>query len=461
MTEPTKALRPIFGPYEYVQAAEAVAAFLEGIVVPSGRGVYWPPQPEVETSKETASVHFYNGNAGQVYFLTQLYRATKNQAYLDRAREGALFIIDEYPGEIPSIPGAGSLIEQMNINSIGGIAFALAEFVRIAPDPKVDAFVRRLIDEIIDLAQEGEDGLFWTPLQATIGEWGTILFLLYAAERYDEPAWRTTALRAGETVLALGEPVGDGLRFNGAKKLFSHIKIDAEASIELPNFEFGTAGASYTLARLYEASGETRFLDAAKRGASYVRSLAVEKDGGALVPYRLPDLSDVFYLGFCHGPAGTGRLYYKLYELTGKQEYREFLDKLVRGLELAGAPENHSHGYWHVFSQCCGTAAQTEFFLGLWAAFGEERHLELAQRAGRHILGAAAAFTERTELKWYQAFERINPAKVTLDAGYLSGVAGIGAALLRLGLADEGRFEVLRFFDDPFPTAGPRQKGHA
>ncbi|MDR2106009.1 MAG: hypothetical protein LBP24_01215 [Coriobacteriales bacterium] len=461
MTEPTKALRPIFEPYEYVKAAEAVAAFLESIVVPSGRGVYWPPQPEVDTSKKAASVHFYTGNAGQVYFLTQLYRATKNQAYLDRAREGVLFIIDEYPGEAPSIPGAGPLAEQIAIANIGGIAFALTEFSRIAPDPEVDAFARKLISEIIGLAQEGEDGLFWTPLQSLIGEWGTILFLLYAAERYNEPAWRDIAIRAGDTVLALGEPVGDTLRFNGARKLFSSLGNGAEANVELPNFEFGTAGASYTLARLYEASGETRFLDAAERGASYVRSLAVEKDGGALVPYRLPDLADVFYLGFCHGPAGTGRLYYKLYEITGKQEYREFLDKLVRGLELAGAPENHSHGYWHVFSQCCGTAAQTEFFLGLWAAFGEKHHLELAQRAGRHVIGAAAGFTEQTELKWYQAFERVNPGKVTLDTGYLPGAAGIGAALLRLGLADEGRFEVLRFFDDPFPTAGPRQTSHA
>jgi lantibiotic modifying enzyme len=457
MAEPTKALRPIFGPFEYLQSAEAVAAFLENIAVPSGRGVYWPPQPDVEAGLDAASLHFYNGNAGQVYFLTQLYRATGKQEYLDRAQQGALFILDTYPGPALKLSGVDGFGDLMDYYARSSLAFALIELVRVAPNPEIDAFAHGLIEGIANDAKKGEGGLSWTPLQALIGEWGTILFLLYAAEHYDEPAWREVALRAGDTVLALGEPVGDTLRFNGAKALSAFYGLDDGAVIELPNFEFGTAGAAYTLARLYEASGEARFLDAAEKGAAYVRSLAVEKDGGALVPYRLPDLSDVFYLGFCHGPAGTGRLYYKLHEITGKQEYREFLDKLVRGLELAGAPENHSHGYWQVFSQCCGTAAQVEFFLGLWAAFGEERYLELAKRAGRHILGAAAGFTERVELAWYQAFERVNPAKVTLDTGYSAGAAGIGAALLRLGLADAGRFDVLRIFDDPFPLVGPRQ----
>jgi lantibiotic modifying enzyme len=451
MTEPAKAIRPVFGPYDHIKAAEAVAAFLGGIAVKAGRGIYWPPQPEVDSSEGTPPLYFYSGSAGHVFFLTQLYAATGKREYLDSAILGARYIIDNYDGERFVIPFAESLAAPWTLyTGAAGVAFVFIELTRLSPDPEIEAFARKISDQIASAAHETQAGLVWSGKQGLMGDWGTILFLLYAAEYYNEASYRELAVRAGEPVLALGEAAPTGMRFNALKTIPGF--APALAGKEFPNFEFGAAGAGYTLARLYEAGGDRRFLDAALESAKYIRSIALEKDGGALIPYRFPDLPDVFYLGFCHGPAGTGRLFYKLYELTGDTSHLDFLKRLVHGLELSGAPETHSQGYWHCYSQCCGTAAQTELFLSVWAATGDEAYLELARRAGRHILGAAAAFSESVEVKWYQAFERVNPASVSLDTGYQIGAAGIGGALLRLGLADEGRFSVIRLPDDPFPS---------
>ena len=57
----------------------------------------------------------------------------------------------------------------------------------------------------------------------------------------------------------------------------------------------------------------------------WLSQLHVEKmvrgEAAALIPYRFPDLPDLYYLGFCHGPAGTARTSYEPHRLMGEREY--------------------------------------------------------------------------------------------------------------------------------------------
>ena len=61
------------------------------------------------------------------------------------------------------------------------------------------------------------------------------------------------------------------------------------------------------------------FLDAVAGIPEYLRAAAVRQKYGHLLPHGLPKNPDLFYLGYCHGPAGTTRFLYKLYEITGKE----------------------------------------------------------------------------------------------------------------------------------------------
>lgn len=185
-------------------------------------------------------------------------------------------------------------------------------------------------------------------------------------------------------------------------------------------------------------------------------SVAVKMRVGKLLPHGLPDRKNLFYLGYCHGPAGTVRYYYKLYEGSRdeqeKAKYKEKIRTLVQGLEATGAPEGRSEGYWNTYNLCCGTAGLLNMYLGLWAAFGEEHDLELAKRCGKILLDAAEVEKEQEPfLKWRFALDRIAPDVLTTPIGCFDGAAGIGLALLQLHLAETDQYHVTRFLDDPFP----------
>src|SRR5207253_2016892 len=103
-------------------------------------------------------------------------------------------------------------------------------------------------------------------------------------------------------ILALGRPdARGGTRWDGPA--LERYGIPADAA--MPNFELGTAGVAFVLARLFEETGDRRFLDAARAGAAHVQALATVKADSALVYYREPDHTDLYYLNYCHRPVGT------------------------------------------------------------------------------------------------------------------------------------------------------------
>ncbi|GAB3893852.1 hypothetical protein [Microbispora bryophytorum] len=86
------------------------------------------------------------------------------------------------------------------------------------------------------------------------------------------------------------------------------------------------------------------------------------------------------------------------------------------------------------------------------AATGEQGHLEFARRLADHLIGRATGYDGRG-YRWYQAHRRRRPGEASADTGYLTGAAGIGAALLHLdaaGQADRPR-RVILLPDNPFP----------
>jgi hypothetical protein len=65
-----------------------------------------------------------------------------------------------------------------------------------------------------------------------------------------------------------------------------------------------------------EASSSTHDFLKAPNKAPLVSSRSLSSIATALISYRYPDLTDIYYLGFCHGPAGSARLFYQLFKVT-------------------------------------------------------------------------------------------------------------------------------------------------
>src|SRR5262249_34495604 len=121
-----------------------------------------------------------------------------------------------------------------------------------------------------------------------------------------------------------------------------------------PNFSHGTSGVSYFLATLYQHTKDRAFLDGALAGARYLDSVATRRNGARAIFHQSGGGENRFYLSWCHGPVGTARLFYRLLQITGDAQWRQWITELTTWVAASGAPEQQSDGYWNNISQCCG-----------------------------------------------------------------------------------------------------------
>jgi lantibiotic modifying enzyme len=444
----------------YLEAAEAAARWIRSAARETEHGLVWLPEPDHPERRATvtAPATLYSGSAGIVIFLLELARATGDAAYLDDARRGA----DQFAATWREALDVAPLVPLENAHldfgmGLAGTAFTLAHAWRATREERYRRAALAITGQIVDAARPAGGGVTWTGSPTVgLGDGSIVLYLLWAARAFDAASLLELARRAGERMLELGEwdPRG-GLRWAGP----SLEGFGMPAGASLPNFELGTAGVAFTLARLHAETGEPHFLVAAREGAAHVRALATVRGDAALLFYREPDLTDLYYLGYCHGPVGTARLFYELHRITAEGEYLEGMGRFARGIMGSGIPEKQAPGLWNVVCQCCGTAGIADFFVSLWVATGQPEYLAFARRVADQTLSRATDLDGKG-YRWYQAWTRTQPWAVTAETGYMIGAAGVGAALLHLHLAERGRYEAILFPDNPFPQrAGMPEQG--
>ncbi|HJG32619.1 MAG TPA: hypothetical protein K8V97_02755 [Jeotgalicoccus aerolatus] len=449
--------RPLFlepDAEDYLKAAKAAAEMFKNTAVKTTEGIYWEEEPfsPADPYDDTFMGQFslYSGSPGVIYFLTQLTRATGDREYLSDAVEAGKYMISNWECNVRMQQYGGNIAhsEWGVLNGVSGIAFVFGELAAVSGLEEFNEFAVHLIEEVADAARQTDKGIVWTDEPAIFFDSGIILFLIHAAEKYDRKDWLKLALDAGEKVLNDGQEHDGKMTWPTISPAYFGIPEDSV----MPNYFYGTAGVAYALAALYAENKDDRYLSAAVKGAKYIQSIATVENENILFPHSFPYLKDVRYLGLCHGAAGTVRLFYKLYQVTGEAEYKEWTEHIVNGILSTGAPELHSDGYWNVASQCCGSASMSSVFLGLWAETGDDKYLTYAKRVGKQLL-SESVYDENTGACWYHAFDRTNPEHVTAKIGYLDGASGIAAELLQLYQADIGQFDVLRLPDDPYPKS--------
>jgi lantibiotic modifying enzyme len=216
----------------------------------------------------------------------------------------------------------------------------------------------------------------------------------------------------------------------------------------MPNFSHGTAGIAYFLTELYAETKDKRFLDASLAGAKYLLSVAKTDGDTCLVFHNEPDGRDLYYLGWCHGPVGTARLFYALCGATGDRSWLDWVRKEANAIIQAGIPDKESPGFWNNDGICCGLAGVGEFFLDLGRALNDASYRAFAERVAARLL--AKARVEDGRMSWLQAEHRVRPDFLVAQTGYMQGAAGIGMFLLRLDEAGRRAERCVVFPDTPF-----------
>jgi lantibiotic modifying enzyme len=419
-------------PLSELDVALRAAKWVRRARIETRNGVAWPANPREPTG---VGYDLYNGMPGVVLFHLELFHSTGDASWLDDARLGG----NELIAQLPAIDAeqAAGLYE-----GLGGAAFVLEETHRATGDGRYRDAAKRAVEMIRNQAQRAGAGIAWTKSSATndiiSGSAGIGLVLLWAHRTLGDTANRDAAIAAGRRLVDVGQPERGGLKWvvaPGVKNLY-------------PNFSHGTAGVAYFLATLGQAANDRTFVDAAIAGATYLEAAANTDDGGLKVFHHEPGGEALFYLSWCHGPAGTSRLFHRLAEVTHDERWHELVRRGARATIASGVPERQSPGYWNNISQCCGNAGVGEYFLALQRTVPDASYAALVRRVAEDTLRRATV--EGDGLKWIQAENRVSPNDVIAQTGYMQGAAGVGSLYLHIDGAARGRKPAIVWPDSPF-----------
>jgi lantibiotic modifying enzyme len=400
------------------------------------------PDEIAAKGKFTASLG--DGAAGRMLFFLELYLATNEPRYLK---------IAEREGET-ALNRTADRQEKLGLyNGLAGVAFALTELskisekkerYRLAAEKRFKRVVRRA-------TWTGKAGRWNKSNDILTGNAGIGLAMLYAAREFRDPDFSRAARGAGSALVEAAEKMIVGVRWHRS----------TDRKWDLPNFSHGTAGIAYFIATLGTETNDRELLAIAENGAAYLENIAGKNNGLFLIPYGVPNdgFSTKFDIGWAHGPAGTGRLFYRLWKITKKDKYRKLAHANAQSILAAGIPIRSSDkNVWGAkpfkLDRRFGLSGSVAFLLDLYGELGNSQYLGRARQTVNHML--RAGYMTRTGLSWKLEPYRFqcpnfkcSGGKMTYT-GYLHGTSGIGFSFLEMHLAEKGERRRIRFPDDPF-----------
>lgn len=417
---------------KYRDAAILAARWIRTAAVASAQGQTWLPTPN---DRKTLKNSLYSGTAGVVIFYLEVYRAAPSDTVaLQEAQAGADYLLATLPNEK----------EAGLYTGVAGIGFALQEAYKATKQTKYQDGAMECVKWLREKAKPVGQGIAWNDTTDIIaGSAGIGLFLIYADREKIAPDGKELAAKAGLRLLELAKPDSGGFKW----------AMDAKEPRQMPNFAHGTAGIAYFLATLYGETKRKEFLDGALAGAKYLLAVADTSGEGCQIFYDDADGKNLHYLGWCHGPTGTARLFVRLYRITGDKVWLDWVKRSAKSILDSGIPEKPTPGFWNNIGQCCGSAGIASFFLDVHRLTKEKVYLDFARRMTDNLLsrGEKTKDSKGNEMmKWTQAEHRLKPDLLVAQTGYMQGAAGVGMWLLQMDAFEQKKQPYIRLPDSPF-----------
>jgi len=401
----------------YLDLAVRCAQWIDSSMQRNTSGAAWPADP---LKPDAIGLDYYNGTPGVVCFFAHLWQATGDPKWRDRARQGGEYLIAESAR-------VGGALDAGLYTGVAGLAATYIVLDALAVGPEWSGAAKQAARDLARRAKAAGTGVEWSDSNDIIsGTAGVGLFLLDAADRWRDDALADLAVRAGRRLLATGVPAEGGLMW------FPGGSIRAN----YPNFSHGTSGVAYFLATLYQRSKEGAFLDGALAGVRYLDAVATRRNGARAIFHVTSGGEGRFYLSWCHGPVGTSRLFYRLLQITNDPKWRVWIDELTAWVAGSGAPEQQSAGYWNNISQCCGNVGIGQYCIDLSRHYRTAAADSLRDRVFKNTM--ARATDDASGLRWVQAENRVQPANLIAQTGFMQGAAGVGTFFLQLDALSRG-----------------------
>lgn len=409
----------------YLSAAEQVGDWLLSTAERSADGWCWPVQPGA-TSEVDPGLGW--GTAAPTLFFVEAFRTTGDERWLKAAQEGRRWMSSHLDSTLDAWSDSRLVAGCGLFTGVGGWVLVLDVLAEVAGDEQARTLAGRVLEVIAASAVSVGDGVHWHDLTEIL--WGTAgigCLMLSLGSEYLGPAALELAVGSGDWLLAQAEEAPAGIRWSlGAGYEASH----PGNRRRFPNFAHGAAGIGFFLARLAEVSGERRFLDASLAATEWIMTTVSTEDGTCAAFHHEPDGTDLFTLGWCHGPPGLGWLFRQLELTTGAAQWRGWLRRAARADRISGIPEQKFPGYWDNVARCCGSAGVAEFFLDLHRLEGDPDDLAFAGTLVDDLL--ERAISDSAGMRWSNYEHRAAEPNLPPETTYLQGAPGIGSTLLRL-----------------------------
>lgn len=410
MVSPFLPVPPARVEHRFELAAKDAVKWLRAQALITGAGRAWPAIPG---KKESQSPDLYSGTAGVALALGMAGSVWKDRALLDEAREG----LEEARSWAPQMFDGRFLGLYTGLAGIAYTASALESYgardLRWTEDPNLD------LEKVYgyDLSKQRTA----LPVNDVISGLAGIGLALIDTAHGDKRKSRLAMADsiAGELV-ARARPEGEG---------FWWAMAEGEDR-KMPNLSHGTAGVAFFLAKLYSRTRRKAHLEAAVKGANYLLSLANKENDGCLIYHVDPGGLDRYYLGWCHGPAGTAHLWWQLAKATGDSKWSEWALRGANSLLSAGVPAQRTAGYWNNEGLCCGTAGIGRFFLDAYRRTKDRKYISAAEKCGETILEKSNV--DGLGRRWSFAENRVAPESTAEQTGWMQGAAGIAAFLIEV-----------------------------
>lgn len=426
----------------YITAAKKVANYLELYQINDGDGLYWDISQSFQGDWEYYDyISLYAGSSGIIKFFIDLYHATDDNRYLQKAILAGRHIINRLSVSFQMEGRAFS--EFAFTTGLSGVAFALNELYEETGNPKFYDAVEKILKKIVT-SNNGQGA--WSGQLGITADSGTALLLLKLADNYKIKGVKARLIAFGHYILSQKRVDEAGQQYYLGMDL--HFVNGPDGKFN-SGFPLGPSGVAFTLLQLWEYTGETSFLDGITGISEFYHYYSVDNEK-ILLPRLLPDENHICYVGYCAGPVGTARYFYEGYLLTNEQQYFNDFENAIAGLMLVNAPYERSEGYWEVDNYCCGTAGLLQLFIAAYIITGNDKYLALAKDTGDILI--SRAITDADKIYWEQAFEQKRPDIISVALGYYDGISGIASSLIQLDGLLKGKFEAIRLVDDPFPT---------
>lgn len=380
-----------------IEHAEALAAEIHGRARREDGALRWSAH---DSKPDQWSRHvLYDGTLGTAVFFAGLARATGRTRYLDDARDAAADLMALIDADAPSAVGQVGI---GGCTGVGSMVYGLCVLQALTGHTRYGAAAARLAGTLVPESAD-RDEIF----DVTGGSAGAVLGLLTLHDLNGDATWLPLTQAFGDRLVQTQQVQPAGAAW------------PVRRGRPIAGFAHGSAGIALALSRLAEASGDVRYVEAARAAMAHERSLLVPSLGnwpviGALDPATGSGHS--IMTAWCHGAAGIG-LSRALLPL-GLRDAAWADDIGTAMATTAGAPLGA------LDQVCCGNLGRADILITIGTSLDRSDLVTM----GVSLAGQAADRASRRQLYGLRAS---GVDYRVFDPGLFRGLAGIGYALLR------------------------------